>query len=100
MNFNFLPYYADPRLNIFPHTVQFYTFDDPAWTYGNDNFSYMFDFIFENVGKRNVRMVLSVAFLLSLSKLVTTLQVVYHGESAYWCNYDVVLTHSITVTTA
>ena len=64
LNFNFLPYYADPRLNIFPHTVQFYTFDDPAWTYGNENFSYMFDFIFENVGKRNVRTLFVFFFII------------------------------------
>lgn len=30
---NFLPYYADSSLGIMPHTVQFYTFDDPAPTY-------------------------------------------------------------------
>jgi hypothetical protein len=27
LNFNMLPYYADPRLGVYPHSVQFYTFD-------------------------------------------------------------------------
>jgi len=30
LNFNFLPIYADKRLGILPHTVQFYSLDDPA----------------------------------------------------------------------
>ena len=41
LNFNYLPIYADPRLGIMPHTVQFYSYDDPAPTYGNANFSGM-----------------------------------------------------------
>lgn len=31
INFNFLPIFADARLGILPHTVQLYTFDDPAY---------------------------------------------------------------------
>ncbi|KJE94812.1 hypothetical protein CAOG_05389 [Capsaspora owczarzaki ATCC 30864] len=70
LNFNFLPIYADSRMGIMPHTVQMYAFDDPAPTYGNQNFTYMFDFMFKNAQK-NVR------------------EVVYHPETAYWVNYDI-----------
>lgn len=47
-----------------------YAFDDPAPTYGNENFTYMFDFMFKNAAK-GVR------------------EVVYHPETAYWVNYDI-----------
>lgn len=51
--------------------VQFYTFDDPAsGTYGNDNFTYMFDFIF------------------NASTLDPSREIIYHGETAYWVSYD------------
>ena len=40
INFNFLPYYADSGLGVFPHTIQVYALDDPtAGAYGNDDFS-------------------------------------------------------------
>ena len=45
MNYNFLPFYAREQLGIYPHTVQFYALDDPAYTYANTNFSFMKDFI-------------------------------------------------------
>jgi hypothetical protein len=32
INFNFIPYYADKRLGVMPHTVQVYALDDPAPT--------------------------------------------------------------------
>jgi hypothetical protein len=67
INFNFLPYYADSRLGVYPHTVQFYTFDDPAPTYGQKNFSQMFDYLFLEAGRR---------------------EVCYFGETAYWITYD------------
>lgn len=67
LNFNFLPIFADPRLGLLPHTVQFYALDDPAPTYGNSNFTFMLDFMFEQAGKR---------------------QVIYYPETAYWVNFD------------
>lgn len=33
INFNFLPIYADPRLLIWPHTVQMYSYGDPAYVW-------------------------------------------------------------------
>jgi hypothetical protein len=68
LNFNYLPYYADRRLGIYPHTVQMYTFIDPAPTYGNVNFTDMFNFTFFASEHR---------------------EVLYHGETAYWVNYDI-----------
>ncbi|KAL6077698.1 60S ribosomal protein L11 [Balamuthia mandrillaris] len=68
LNFNFLPYFADARLGVLPHTVQFYNFTQPAPTYGNRNFKGMLQFLEENLGKRPV---------------------VYHGETAYWVNFDI-----------
>jgi hypothetical protein len=71
LNFNFLPIVSDPAMGVMPHTVQEYAFDDPAPTYGNSNFTYMFDFLFEAVAQLPRR------------------QVVYHPETAYWVNYDI-----------
>lgn len=68
LNFNFLPIYADQRLGILPHTVEFYSFDDPAPVYGNQNFSYMLTFLMENADRRDV---------------------IYHGETAYWIDFDI-----------
>ena len=36
------------------HTVQYYSFFDPAPTYGNENFTYMFEFMIEEVEKESV----------------------------------------------
>eukprot|EP00051_Salpingoeca_urceolata_P019788 m.292018 g.292018 ORF g.292018 m.292018 type:complete len:137 (-) comp19481_c0_seq5:276-686(-) len=63
IDFNFLPVFSDPRLGLMPHTVQMYSFDDPAPTYGNVNFDYMFNFTVDFAGTRPV---------------------FYHPESAYW----------------
>lgn len=71
INFNFLPSFAHTGLGVFPHTVQMYALDDPtAGAYGNDNFSYIEDYIaFEaKKGERSV---------------------VFYGETAYWVNVDV-----------
>jgi hypothetical protein len=68
LNFNFLPHYADPRLGIMPHTVQHYAVDDPAPTYGNNDFDFMFDFMVREAGSRTV---------------------VWHPEAAYWVSFDV-----------
>lgn len=68
LNFNFLPHYADPRLGVMPHTVQHYGLDDPAPTYGNDDFGAMREFLQEEAGRRPV---------------------VWHPETAYWVSFDV-----------
>eukprot|EP01040_Poterioochromonas_malhamensis_P008893 gene8893-9630_t len=71
MNFNFLPTFTHPGLGILPHTVQMYSFDDPtAGSYGNNNFSYMEDYlVFEGkLKKRNI---------------------LYYGETSYWVNVDI-----------
>lgn len=68
LNFNFLPMMADSRLGIMPHTVQTYSIDDPAPTYGNENFSYILEFALYQAGKRPV---------------------VFHPETGYWVNYDI-----------
>lgn len=71
LNFNFLPTYADPALGVMPHTVQAYAVDDPsAGSYGNDNFTYMMDYMFYEA-HQGVR------------------TVVWHPETAYWVNVDV-----------
>jgi hypothetical protein len=39
-----------PRLGVFPHTVQVYALDDPtAGAYGNANFSYMEEYLVAEV---------------------------------------------------
>jgi len=68
LNFNFLPAYAVADLGIYPHTVQIYNLTEPAPTYGNTNFTYMLEFLVQECGSR---------------------EVVFHGESAYWVNYDI-----------
>ncbi|HWB74499.1 MAG TPA: hypothetical protein VG755_06080, partial [Nannocystaceae bacterium] len=68
LNFNFLPHYADPRMGIMPHTIQHYGLDDPAPTYGNTDFAFMFEFMAEEAGRRTV---------------------VWHPETAYWVSFDI-----------
>jgi len=68
INFNFLPHFADPRLGVQPHTVQHYSLDDPAPTYGNTDFGYIADFIRSEAGRR---------------------EVVWHPETAYWVSFDI-----------
>jgi hypothetical protein len=67
MPFNFIPGLADKRLIVLPHTVQFYDLYRKASSYGNDDFSEMRKFLYDEVGERTV---------------------VYHPESAYWCSFD------------
>jgi hypothetical protein len=69
LNFNFLPYFAHPGLQVLPHTVQAYAADDFAPTYGNSDFSGMFNF----------------AALSARSGRGT----VWYPESAYWVSADV-----------
>jgi len=68
LNFNFLPYYADPRLGVMPHTVQHYGLDDPAPTYGASGFGFMHDFMRNIAGTRPV---------------------MWYPETAYWVTFDV-----------
>jgi len=68
INFNFLPHFADPRLGVQPHTVQHYSLDDPAPTYGNEDFGYIADFTRHEAGRR---------------------EVVWHPETAYWVSFDI-----------
>lgn len=68
LNFNFLPYYADPRLGAMPHTVQHYSLDDPAPTYGAQDFDFMRRFLRTVAGSRRT---------------------VWYPETAYWVSFDV-----------
>ncbi|MBU1431575.1 hypothetical protein KKF91_13615 [Myxococcota bacterium] len=68
LNFNFLPHYADPRLGVYPHTVQHYALDDPAPTYGNTDFSHLRRFLQLEAGAR---------------------ETVWHPETAYWVSFDI-----------
>lgn len=69
INFNFLPQLARKELAIAPHTVQFYTLDDPTpGVYGNTNFSYMLDFMIQSAE--------------------TGRAVIYYPETEYWVDFD------------
>eukprot|EP01035_Chromulina_nebulosa_P017511 gene17511-23072_t len=71
INFNFLTYFASDKLGVFPHTIQMYSLDDPtANAYGNDNFSYIEDYMVHEAKYSNR-------------------SVVYYGETAYWVNVDI-----------
>ncbi len=67
LNFNFLPYYADPELAVMPHTVQVYGLQDPAPTYGNQDFSAIYEYLRWEAGRRPV---------------------LFYPETAYWVSYD------------
>jgi hypothetical protein len=67
LNFNFLPHYADAKLGVLPHTVQLYSLDDAAPTYGNSDFSEIRRFMSMEAGSR---------------------EVLWHPETAYWVSYD------------
>ncbi|CAJ1398735.1 unnamed protein product [Effrenium voratum] len=69
LNFNYLNYFADPKIVSMPHTVQAYSLSDPAPTYGNADFSDL----------RNW-----TSFLLQQGR-----PVVFYPETAYWVNYDI-----------
>lgn len=68
INFNMLPHHADKRLGVLPHTVQHYSLTDPAPTYGNKDFGYIRDFLWQEAGTRPT---------------------VYYPETAYWVSFDV-----------
>ena len=68
LNFNFLPYYADSRLGVLPHTVQFYDLEGHAPTYDNENFQFMRRYMQLEAGRR---------------------EVLYYPETAYWVSFDI-----------
>ena len=68
INFNFLVHYADSRMRALPHTVQHYTMEDPAPTYGNTDFTYIRDFMYYEAAYRSV---------------------VWYPETAYWVSFDI-----------
>ena len=68
-NYNFLPYYAVPQLGAMAHTVQFFAFTDPAYTYGNVNFTQMFDFMMFTAKSGR--------------------QTIFYPEAAYDCSFDI-----------
>ncbi|KAJ3322339.1 hypothetical protein HDU76_013901 [Blyttiomyces sp. JEL0837] len=70
INFNMLPYYAHPNMGVLPHTVEAYSLDDPAPTYGNTNFTYMKEYLQWELKNGNR----SVAFF---------------PETAYWVSVDI-----------
>jgi|GEM_PF-678207 len=76
MNFNFLPFYAHPNIGVLPHTVQIYSLDDPAPTYGRTQatFGEIFSFlkkaaIDKSQGRKR--------------------EVVFYPETSYWVSYDI-----------
>jgi hypothetical protein len=68
LNFNFLPYYADRRLGVLPHTVQIYGLDDPAPTYGREDFKEIGRYLALEAGRRPV---------------------MWFPETSYWVTYDI-----------
>ncbi|MDX1693917.1 MAG: hypothetical protein R3208_09135 [Ketobacteraceae bacterium] len=68
LNFNFLPYYADSRMGVLPHTVQYYDLEGPAFTYDNESFAFMRRYMQLEAGRR---------------------EVLYYPETAYWVSYDI-----------
>jgi hypothetical protein len=71
IDFNFLPIYAHPGMGVMPHTVQFFTLDDPTLgSYGNANFS-----------------CLKTMALYSTQK--ADREVVFFPETTYWVDFDI-----------
>lgn len=74
INFNYLPLYASPNVGVLPHTIQIYSLDDPAPTYGNQNFLDMFRF---------------TKMAASGSVRNQKREVLFYPETAYWVSYDI-----------
>lgn len=68
LNFNFLPHFADKKLMVLPHTVELYSLDDPAPTYGQTDFKEIHRFLSMQAGARNV---------------------LFYPESTYYISYDI-----------
>ncbi len=67
-NFNFITRFTEGNIRASAHTVQHYSLDDPAPTYGNESFEHMRQFMRDEAGRRLVH---------------------YSPESAYWVSFDV-----------
>ncbi|KAJ3124031.1 hypothetical protein HK100_011381, partial [Physocladia obscura] len=70
INFNMLPHFASKNLGVLPHTVEPYSLDDPAPTYGNKDFGYIREYLnweLENSER----------------------PVVFYPETAYWVSVDI-----------
>lgn len=67
-NRNFLPYHSDPRLGVMVHTVQHYSLDDPAPTYGREDFTELRRYLQLEGGRR---------------------EVLWYPETAYWVSFDI-----------
>ncbi|KAJ3006391.1 UNVERIFIED_CONTAM: hypothetical protein HDU68_004092, partial [Siphonaria sp. JEL0065] len=70
INFNMLPHFASSNLGVLPHTVEAYSLDDPAPTYGNKDFKYIREFL---------------NWQLEEAKR----PVVFYPETAYWVSVDI-----------
>jgi hypothetical protein len=68
INFNFLPGLANARVGVMPHTVQFYDLWRRAPTYDNQDFSFMREFLLEQIPRRTV---------------------LYYPETSYWVSFDI-----------
>ncbi|RMF18742.1 MAG: hypothetical protein D6761_01880 [Candidatus Dadabacteria bacterium] len=68
INFNYIAKFADPRMGVMPHTVQFYDLYRPAPTYDRTDFSDLRDFLYSQIGTR---------------------EVLYYPETAYWVTFDI-----------
>lgn len=68
INFNLLPGLADARVGVMPHTVQFYDLWRQAPTYDNRDFSFMREFLLEQIPRRTV---------------------LYYPETSYWVSFDI-----------
>lgn len=68
LNFNYLPLFAHEHLGVLPHTVQVYSLNDPAPTYGQSDFSDMDRFMQMASEDR---------------------ETIWYPESSYWVSYDV-----------
>ncbi|KAI8852345.1 hypothetical protein BC829DRAFT_384883, partial [Chytridium lagenaria] len=70
INYNMLPYYASNNLGVLPHTVETYSLDDPAPTYGNRDFGYMREYLKWELKNGNR-------------------SVVFYPETSYWVSVDI-----------
>lgn len=68
LNINYLPHFADERLGVLVHTVQHYALDDPAPTYGREDFSDLRRFLGLTAGSRPT---------------------LWYPETAYWVSFDI-----------
>jgi hypothetical protein len=72
LNFNFLPQLSELSMGILPHTVQTFSFDDPSsGTYGQSNFTFMFD------------------WMTNIAETQPTRGNLFYGETAYWVNNNI-----------